>query len=118
MGIEKFNKGTLQFTHTERFDDFYSLEELYKRDGEGTKYIVLGVYDYTGSYGRSAFAKSDGFNISLPSHMVDTVKDIREDIESVEQINNLLVYVEIYTYTMPDKYPNETFYSINFVTNQ
>lgn len=117
MGIEKFNKGETLFNNTQRYDDFYSLKELYERDGAGTQYIVLGVYDYVSSYGRGAFAKSDGYNISLPSHMVDTVKDIRNDSESVEQINALQVYLEIYTYTLPDKYPNETFYSINFIVN-
>lgn len=76
---------------------------------------MLGVHDYTSSYGRGAFAKSDGFNISLPSHMVDTVKDIRNDEESVEQINSSKVFLEIYTYTLPEKYPDKTFYSINFI---
>lgn len=114
MGIKKFNKGEVLFTNTQRYDEFATLEELYKRDGKDVEYIILGVYDYTSTYGRGAFAKSDGFNISLPSHMVDTVKDIRNDEESVEQINSLQVYVKIYTYTMPDKYPDETFYSVNF----
>lgn len=118
MGIKKFNKGELLFTNTERFNDFMTLEELYKRDGHGTRYLVTGVYEYTSSYGRGAFAKSDGFNISLPSHMVDTVRGIRKDGESVEQINNLQVYIEIYTYTLPDKYPNKIFYSVNFIANE
>ena len=118
MGIKKFNKGETIFTNTQRYDEFITLKELYGRDGAGTRYIITGVYDYTSSYGRGAFAKSDGFNISLPSHMVDTVKDIRNDEESVEQINNSQVCVEIYTYTLPDKYPDETFYSINFIVNE
>lgn len=115
MSITKFNKGETLFTNTERYGEFLTLKELFERDGTGTKYIILGVYDYTSAYGRGAFAKSDGFNISLPSHMVDTVKDIRNDAESVEQINNSQVYIEIYTYTTPDKYPGETFYSVNFL---
>ena len=114
MGIKKFNKGETLFNNTQRYDEFYTLKELYERDGEGTQYIVLGVYDFVSSYGRGAFAKSDGYNISLPSHMVDTIKDIRNDSESIEQINSLQVFIEIYTYTLPDKYPDETFYSINF----
>ena len=113
MGIKKFNKGEVLFTNTQRYNEFLTLEELYKRDGQGKQYIVLGVYDYVSSYGRGAFAKSDGFNISLPSHMVDTVIDIKNDSESVEQINNLQVFVEIYTYEL-EKYPGKTLYSINF----
>lgn len=118
MGIKKFNKGEVLFTNNQRYDEFLTLKELYERDGAGAKYIILGVYNYTSVYGQGAFAKSDGFNISLPSHMVDTVKGIRNDDESVEEINNLQVYAEIYTYTLPDKYPNETFYSINFLVNE
>lgn len=118
MGIKKFNKGEVLFTNTQRYEEFHTLEDLYKRDGEGTQYIILGLYDYTSAYGRGAFAKSDGYNISLPSHMVDTVKDIRNDAESVQQINDLRVYIEIYTYTLPEKYPDETFYSLNFILSE
>ena len=47
--------------------------------------------------------------------MVDTVNNIRGDKESIEEINNGKVGVNIYSYTLPDKYPDKTFYSINFV---
>lgn len=115
MGITKFNKTELIFTNNERFDEFKTLEQLFTEDGGKERYIVLGVYSYTSTYGEGCFLKTDGFNISLPSHMVNTVKEIREDKESVEQINQGNVYVEVYTYTLPDKYPNKTFYSINFI---
>lgn len=118
MGIKQFNKGEILFTNTKRFDNFLTLKELYEQDGHGKQYIVTGVYDYTSAYGKGAFIKSDGFNISLPSHLVDTAIDIRYDSESVEQINNLQVYVEIYPYTLPDKYPDKTFYSLNFIVNE
>ena len=118
MGIKQFNKGETLFKNTKRFDNFFTPKELYEQDGAGKQYIVTGIYEFTSSYGRGAFIKSDGFNISLPSHLVDTAKDIRNDSESVEQINNLQVYVEVYPYTLPDKYPDKTFYSINFIVNE
>ena len=52
MGIKKFNKGEVLFTNTQRYEEFVTLEDLFKRDGAGTKYIILGVYDYTSAYGR------------------------------------------------------------------
>ena len=115
MGISKFNKAELLFKDNERFDDFKTLEELFKEDGKEVRYLVKGVYIYESSYGRGCFIKSEGFNISLPSHLLETIKNIREGKESVEQINDGKVFINIYSYTLPDKYPNKVFYSINFV---
>ena len=114
MGIRKFNKSELVFKDNERFDTFKTLEELFNENGKDEKYIVNGVYSYESSYGKGCFIKSDGFNISLPTHLVETINSIRKDAESVAEINEGTVYVTIYTYTLPDKYPNKVFYSINF----
>ena len=114
MGIAKFNKSELLFKDNERFDTFKTLEELMEENGKDKKYIVKGVYTYESSYGKGCFIKSEGFNISLPTHLLDTIKSIREDNESVDEINEGKAYVEIYTYTLPDKYPNKVFFSINF----
>ena len=114
MGITKFNKSELVFKDTEKLDTFKSLEELFNENGVDKKYLVKGVYNYESSYGKGCFIKSRDFNISLPTHLVDTIKSIREDKESVDEINEDKVYVEIYSYTLPDKFPNRVFYSINF----
>ena len=115
MSITKFNKSELLFNDNERFEEFKTLEELFKENGQEEIYIVKGVYLYTSTYGDGCFIKSDGFNISLPSYMVERVKNIREDKESVEDINNDKVGVNIYSYNLPDKYPDKVFYSINFI---
>ena len=115
MGITKFNKGDMLFTNSERYDEFKTLKELYEENGKEKRYLITGLYTYKSVYGEGCFAKSEGFNISLPFHMVKTVKEIREDEESIEQINNGEVFIEIYTYSLPDKYPNKKFYSVNFV---
>ena len=115
MAISKFNKGELLFKDTERFDEFKTLEELFNENGTEKEYLVKGVFTYKSSYGNGCFIKSEGFNISLPSHLVDTIKGIREDQESVDSINDDKVYITIYSYTLPEKYPNKVFYSINFL---
>lgn len=115
MAISKFNKAELLFKDNERFNDFKTLEELFTEHGKEQEYIVKGVYSYESSYGKGCFIKSDGFNISLPSHLLDTISSIREDKESVDQINTDKVFITIYSYTLPDKYPNKVFYSINFI---
>jgi len=115
MSITKFNKGDMLFTNTERYEEFKTLKELYEENGKEKRYLVTALYVYNSVYGEGCFAKSAGFNISLPSHMVGIVKEIRNDKESIEQINNGEVFLEIYTYSLPDKYPNKKFYSVNFV---
>ena len=113
MNITKFNKAELLFKDNERFEDFKTLSELVEL-GKFT-HDVNGVYTYEGNYGKGCFIKSDGYNISLPSHMVNTIETIRNDSGSVQEINDGRVVVEIYTYTLPDKYPGQTFFSVNFI---
>ena len=114
MGIAKFNKSELLFKDNEKFDTFMSLEELFTENDVDEKYVVRGVYSYNSSYGKGCFIKSDGFNISLPTHLIDTINSIREDKESIDEINEGKVFITIYPYTLPDKYPDKVFYSINF----
>ena len=114
MSITKFNKGAVLFTDNERLEDFKTLEELFTNHGKEQKYPVKGVYSFKSSYGEGCFIKSDGFNISLPNHMLETIKTIREDQESVDAINEGKISISIYSYTLPDKYPDKVFYSINF----
>ena len=114
MGITKFNKAELIFKDNERFNEFKTLEELFKENGKEVRYLVKGVYSYESSYGKGCFIKSDGFNISLPTHLLETINNIRADQESIDEINDGKVFITIYSYTLPDKYPNKVFYSINF----
>ena len=116
MNIAKFNRSSLLFTDNERFEEFKTLEDLFKEDGSEKVYKVNGAYIFTGTFGKGCFIKSEGFNITLPSHMIETVEGIRNDPDSVQEINDGKVGVSIYSYTLPDKYPNKTFYSINFTT--
>ena len=114
MGISKFNKGELLFEDNERFNEFKTLEDLFTEHGKDKEYIVKGVYSYKSAYGNGSFIKSDEFNISLPSHLVETINNIRADKESIDEINEGKVFITIYSYTLPDKYPDKVFYSINF----
>lgn len=115
MGILNFNSNVDLFDDVNRYDDFRSLEELHTSNGSEHEYVVKGVYTYVSKYGESCFIKSDGFNIQLPTHLVDTVKGIRNDEESVTQINDGRVYIKIYSYSLPDRYPDKIFYSIKFI---
>lgn len=115
MNITKFNKSELLFNDNERFERFMSLEQLFNANESTTVYPVKGVYSYVSTFGKGCFIKSNGYNITLPTHMVETIEAIRNDPESVQEINDGKVGITIYSYTLPDKYPNKTFYSVNFV---
>lgn len=115
MNITKFNKAELLFNDNEHYKEFKTLEQLFKENGKDWTYLVKGVYTYRSAYGDGCFIKSDGFNISLPSHMVETVLNIREDEESVKEINEGKVGVNIYSYALPDRYPDKEFYGVNFI---
>lgn len=118
MSIEKFNRSEVLFTNNERFTEFKTLKELYEENGKDKKYLVTGLYTFKSVYGDGCFIKTEGFNVSLPSHMNKIVEDIREDAESIEQINNGEVFIDIYSYSLPDKYPNKNFYSVNFISEK
>ena len=118
MSITRFNKSELVFTNNERFEEFKTLEELFQENGKEQEYDVLGVYTFNSNFGDGAFIKSNGFNITLPKHLVNTIKEIREDKECVDEINTGKVTINIYSYTLPDKYGDKVFYSINFVSKE
>ena len=114
MGILNFNSEVSLFDDESRYDEFKSLKDLYSENEPGKEYEVRGVYTYSSKYGESCFIKSDGYNIQLPNHMTEIVKQIREDWKSVNQINSGDVVITINSYELPDKYPGKTFYSTAF----
>ena len=115
MGITKYNKADALFTNNERYDVYKTLEQLFTENGKDATYGVKGVFSYESQYGEGCFIKSDGFNVPLPNHLVKTIADIKADKESVDEINDGKVGFNIYSYVMPEKYPDKTFYSVNFV---
>ena len=112
MGILNFNESL--FDDERRYEEFKSLKDLYFENGPEKEYKVRGVYTYSSKYGESCFIKSIGYNIQLPNHLTETIKQMRGDEEAIKQINSCDVVVIIYSYELPDKYPNKTFYSITF----
>lgn len=114
MGIKKYNKSTV-FTNKVEHTEFKKLEELYK---EGIETInVLGLY-ITGDfgYGKGCFINSDEYNITLPQHQLETVENILEDQEAIDEINAGIVVAKIYEYEL-QRYKDRKFYNIEFDTN-
>lgn len=115
MSIVDFNKAVM-FENATRNDEFFSLKDLFERDGEGKKYKVNGVFTFNGHFGESSFISSEGYNIQLPTHLLETAKAIKKDPESVKEINEGRVYITIYPYKMNDSQGKEhTYYSAVFM---
>lgn len=113
MSISRHNRRENRFTvDTEGFD-FKKLGDLYKPKNPDTVFSVYGLYiNRKSKYGESAFAASDGYFISLPSHLVDVVKEILADDEAIAQMNSAKAGLVIRTY---DDDKGVTHYSADFV---
>lgn len=113
MSITNFNKSTFIFQAGEDFE-YRKLEELFNENGKDRKYRVRGLYINTKSqFGDSPVAITDNEYVNLPKHLLNSVKEIIERDDLVDDINNLKVGFEIYQYMQP-KY-NRICYSIRWV---
>lgn len=115
MSVTKFNNDVAKFVFKPSKDlTFKTLEELYKENGKDKVYTVKGMYINTkGMYGANPVIVCDEYYVSLPKHLISTVKEIRGDKQLVNDINNDRVGFEIYKYVQP-KY-NRICYSINWL---
>lgn len=113
MSIAKHNRRENRFkVDTEGFE-FRKLGDLFNAKLPDAVFHVYGLYiNRKSKYGESPFAASDGYFISLPSHLVDVVKDILNDDEAIEQMNAGRAGLVIRTYE-DDK--GVTHYTADFV---
>lgn len=113
MSIAKHNRRENRFKIDTTGFEFKKLGELYDKKEPETVFPVYGLYiNRKGKYGESPFAASEGYFISLPAHLVDVVKDILSDDESVKQINECMAGLVIRTY---DDDKGVTHYTADFV---
>ena len=110
----KFNKGS-KFTFKTADDPQYvSLEVLYNEDPEQI-HDVKALYINTKSrFGDAPCVAIDPVIIvNLPSHLLETVKEMINNDECVDAINNNEVKFKIYSYK--DKTFNKTCYSVEWL---
>ena len=113
MGIASHNMRETRFKVDTTGFEFKKLGELFNAGKPETVFSVYGLYiNRKSKYGDSPFAASDGYFISLPSHMVDVVKSILEDDEAISQMNSGKAGLVIRPY-LDSK--GETHYSADFV---
>lgn len=93
--INKHQTVVAQFDFEEKQRDFMKLADL----KENTKYTILAVFINTkGKFGDQGLFVTDDFQVNLPPHLLDLAKDLRQDDEIIDAINNRQLAFEIYEY--------------------
>lgn len=93
--------------------DYISLAKLYEQDGD-KPHKVLGIYINTKStYGEQGIAILDGYNLNLPKHLTDDVKDILNSDDDVMDIIDGKVGLVVYPYRR--KGEQKDYYSIRWI---
>ena len=94
-----------------------SLSDLFNNNGKDAIYPVKAIFINTKSkFADAPVIATDKFLVNIPSHMTDTCREILNDNESIESINNDEVAFTIYSYHNAT-YNSECF-SIKFVENK
>ncbi len=110
--LSKYNKKVNRFDFVGDELNFTSLKELFDKNGAETIYTVRALFINTkAKFGEQPVLVATYFLVSLPTHMLGTVKDMISDDELVYQVNQCLIGFKIRTYTTKDK--NE-YYSIDW----
>lgn len=111
--LKKYNSNNVK-----RFDfeqeknvEYKKLSDLYNQNIREIKINSLFI-NTKGKFGDSPVATADGFNINLPSHLLETVKEMIEDEEIVALANKGELGIEIYQYDSKKWGKN---YSTNFI---
>lgn len=109
--LSKYNNNVNRFTFKQVDNpDYKSLKELYKNGDVAL--FVGGLFVNTKSkFGDSPVAVCDGFNVNLPNHLLETVKEMINDDDVVELANKGDLAMEIYEYETK-KWGKS--YSVNF----
>lgn len=111
--LSKYNKKVNKFDFDGADLTFTSLKELFKKDGQGVVYTVRALFINTkGKFGEQPVLVATDFLVSLPTHMLGTVKDMLEDDDLIKMVNDCKVGFNIRPYTTKDK---KEYYSIDWV---
>uniref|UniRef100_A0AB39U1S7 Single stranded DNA-binding protein n=1 Tax=Staphylococcus phage vB_SauP_PSK TaxID=3240362 RepID=A0AB39U1S7_9CAUD len=101
-----------RFEFEEKEREFIKLSELVEKYGMKKEYIVRALFTNNESkFGEQGVIVTDDYNVNLPNHLTDTIKDMRQDEDVVDIINAGEVQFTIYEY---ENKKGQKGYSINF----
>lgn len=94
--INKHQTVVANFDFEEKEREFKKLAELELNK----KYTILAVFINTkGKLGHQGIIITDDYQVNMPLHLTDLAKDLRQDDEIIDAINNRELAFEIYEYT-------------------
>ncbi|QCW21988.1 single stranded DNA-binding protein [Staphylococcus phage SA46-CTH2] len=101
-----------RFEFEEKEREFIKLSELVEKFGIKQEYIVRALFTNKESkFGEQGVIVTDDYNVNLPNHLTELIKDMRQDEDVVDIINKGEVVFTIYEY---ENKKGQKGYSINF----
>ncbi len=101
-----------RFEFEEKEREFIKLSELVEKYGMKKEYIVRALFTNKESkFGEQGVIVTDDYNVNLPNHLTELIKDMRQDEDVVDIINAGEVQFTIYEY---ENKKGQKGYSINF----
>lgn len=106
-------------TPMERFEfeipethEFITLKELYEDHGKDNGYVIMAFFINTkGKYGDNPVIATPEHLVNIPTHMTETMEEMRKEVEVVQAINKAELGFTIYEYS--NSYGKN--YSIQFI---
>lgn len=103
-----------KFNYEKKDREFINLRDLYSQSADA-KHTVQAMYiNNKSKYGDAPVVYTDDYMVNFPTHLTNTVKDLRGNNEIVEQINQGNIAFQIYEY----QGKNGKGYSVNFVPSE
>lgn len=110
--LNKYNNNVNRFDFVQAKNvEYKKLSDLYEDNVKQLKINSLFI-NTKGKFGESPVATADGFNINLPTHLLETVKEMIQDEDVIELANQGNLGIEIYQYETKKWGKN---YSSNFI---
>lgn len=110
----KYNKVKIFNFQIPKTFTYKSLHDLFNTNGAEHIYKVNAMYvNKKGKFGESPIIATDNELVNLPSHLIETVKEMMKDDEVIEVVNHGKLGFKIYTYETAQR--KEVCYSINWV---
>ncbi|QQO38242.1 single stranded DNA-binding protein [Staphylococcus phage LSA2366] len=101
-----------RFEFEEKEREFIKLSELVEKYGMEKEYIVRALFTNEKSkFGEQGVIVTDDYNVNLPNHLTELIKEMRQDEDVVNIINAGEVQFTIYEY---ENKKGQKGYSINF----
>ncbi|WZX02805.1 single stranded DNA-binding protein [Staphylococcus phage STPX-6] len=110
--LSKHQNTLARFEFEEKEREFIKLSELVEKYGMEKEYIVRALFTNEKSkFGEQGVIVTDDYNVNLPNHLTELIKEMRQDEDVVNIINAGEVQFTIYEY---ENKKGQKGYSINF----